>query len=371
MKKAVILLLMCAILTGCETGAASDVSVQTTEQITVTAAETISIADEASAEATQKATEISAEETTKTTEVSETEKTESTPVAYYGEIITDGNKLVGKNTGETVRVTGMSFFWSNWSQKYYTADYVDYLVDDYNCEIVRCSYGVQDNGVPHDKSCEPLIEDVIEQAIERGVYVIVDWHSHGAHNNPDEAIAYFEQLAEKYGSYDNVIFEIYNEPTQVSWDTVKAYAEKVVPAIRKYSDNLVIVGSPTWSQDVLLAADNPVNGENIAYTLHFYAGTHKQWLRDNADKALEKGIPLFVTEWGSVNADGNGSIDKVSTEEWFEWMDKNNISSCNWAVNDKDEGSSIFKQDSILSETGKYIMELIRERTENAEWRGN
>lgn len=377
MKKAVILLLMCAMLTGCKDSGVSDISVQTTEQITVTAAETISVAAETSVVTTRKKLESQSEETTETTTettvISETEseKTESTPVEYYGEMIADGNKLVGKKTGEIVRVTGMSFFWSNWSQKYYTADYVDYLVDDYNCEIVRCSYGVQDNGVPYDKSCEPLIEDVIEQAIERGVYVIVDWHSHGAHNNPDEAIAYFEKLAEKYGSYDNVIFEIYNEPTQVSWDTVKAYAEKVIPAIRKYSDNLVIVGSPTWSQDVLLAADNPVNGENIAYTLHFYAGTHKQWLRDNANKALEKGIPLFVTEWGSVNADGNGSIDRTSTEEWFEWMDKNNISSCNWAVNDKDEGSSIFKQDSILSETGKYIMELIRERTENAEWRGN
>ncbi len=372
MKKALIILLMCVMLTGCEAAETSDTALQTTEQLTVTAIETISVSEETSkSETTAKTTEKVTEDTVEESTVSEPEKAENTPVAYYGEIIADGNKLVGKNTGEAVRVTGMSFFWSNWSQKYYTADYVDYLVDDYNCEVVRCSYGVQDDGVPYDKSCEPLIEDVIEQAIERGVYVIIDWHSHGAHNNPDEAIAYFEQLAEKYGSYDNVIFEIYNEPTYVSWDTVKAYAEKVIPAIRKYSDNLVIVGSPTWSQDVLSAAGNPVEGDNIAYTLHFYAGTHKQWLRDNADKALEKGIPLFVTEWGSVNADGNGSIDKTSTEEWFEWMDKNNLSSCNWAVNDKDEGSSIFSQDALLSETGKYIKELIRERTENAEWRGN
>ncbi len=370
MKKVLTLLVMCAMLSGCNADNSAEITVQTTEQITITTAETIEIT-EATAATTVKPTETTTEETTQTEEVSEAEdvETEKTPVAYYGEMLADGNKLVGSNTGEQVRVTGMSFFWSNWSQKYYTADYVDYLVDDYNCEVVRCSYGIQDNGVPYDTSCEPLIEDVIEQAVERGVYVIVDWHSHGAHNNPDEAIAYFEKLAEKYGSYDNLIFEIYNEPTQVSWNTVKDYAEKVIPAIRKYSDNLIIVGSPTWSQDVTSAAANPVEGENIAYTLHFYAGTHKQWLRDNADKALAAGIPLFVTEWGSVNADGNGSIDKASTEEWFAWMDKNNISSCNWAVNDKDEGSSIFVQDSTLSETGKYIKELISERTENAEWR--
>ncbi|MBQ8177040.1 MAG: cellulase family glycosylhydrolase [Oscillospiraceae bacterium] len=368
MKKIIFAVLLCAMLAGCSADNPDVTVPQTSEQLTVTTAETIQITEEeAEIEETVSEETTISEDTTSAAE----ETAENTPVAYYGEIVADGNKLVGKNTGETVRVTGMSFFWSNWSQKYYTADYVDYLVDDYNCEVVRCSYGIQDNGVPYDDTCEPLIEDVIDRAIERGVYVIIDWHSHGAHNNPDEAVEYFEKLAEKYGSYDNVIFEIYNEPTQISWETVKAYAEIVIPAIRKHSDNLVIVGSPTWSQDVTKAAENPVDGENIAYTLHFYAGTHKQWLRDNADRAISAGIPLFVTEWGSVNADGNGSIDKTSTEEWFAWMDKNNISSCNWAVNDKDEGSSIFEQDNVLSETGKYIKELISERTQNSPWRNN
>jgi endoglucanase len=293
----------------------------------------------------------------------------NTPVLYHGEILAQGNKLVGSKTGEVVRVTGMSFFWSNWSQKYYTADYVDYLVDEYGCEVVRCSYGIQDNGQPYDRSCEALIENVIDRAIERGVYVIVDWHSHGAHNNTNEAVAYFEKLAQKYGEYDNVIFEVFNEPTQISWSTVKTYSETVIAAIRKYSDNLVIVGSPQWSQKVEDAAANPIDAENIAYTLHFYAGTHKEWLRQTADRAMAAGIPIFVTEWGSVNADGNGAIAKQSTEEWFAWMDKNNISSCNWAVNDKNEGSSIFSQDKTLSDTGLYIKELIWERTKNAAWR--
>ncbi len=369
MKKIIFTVLLCIMLAGCSADNTNITVPQTEEQLTVTTAETIKITED-KLETEETASEETTIVTEETTTVSD-KSTESTPVAYYGEIIADGNKLVGKNTGEPVRVTGMSFFWSNWSQKYYTSDYVDYLVDDYNCEVVRCSYGIQDNGVPYDDTCEPLIEDVIDRAIERGVYVIIDWHSHGAHNNPDEAVEYFEKLAEKYGSYDNVIFEIYNEPTQVSWETVKAYAEIVIPAIRKHSDNLVIVGSPTWSQDVTKAAANPVEGENIAYTLHFYAGTHKQWLRDNADKAISAGIPLFVTEWGSVNADGNGSIDKTSTEEWFAWMDKNNISSCNWAVNDKDEGSSIFNQDNILSETGEYIKELINERTKDSPWKIN
>ncbi|MBO5377358.1 MAG: glycoside hydrolase family 5 protein [Ruminiclostridium sp.] len=313
------------------------------------------------------------EQTTTTTTVATTTEpvveTPATPVAYHGEMIADGNRLIGSKTGEVVRVTGMSFFWSNWSQKYYNADYVDLMMDDFGCEVVRCSYGIQDDGVPYDRSCEPLIEDVIEAAIDRGLYVLIDWHSHGAHKNPDEAVAYFSQLAEKYGEYDNVIFEIYNEPMNVGWDDIKEYAEIVIPAIREHSDNLIIVGTPNWSQQVMDAANNPVVGDNIAYALHFYAGTHKQWLRDNADKAIAAGIPLFVTEWGSVNADGNGGVNDESTQEWFEWIDKNQLSSCNWAINDKNEGSSIFVKDSEYSETGNYIKALIDERTKDAAWR--
>lgn len=296
---------------------------------------------------------------------------EATPVDYYGEMKVVDGKITGSKTGEPMRVTGMSFFWSNWSQKYYTADYVDYLVDDFNCEIVRCSYGINDEGVPHDTSCEALIEDVINQAIERGVYVIVDWHAHSAHKNTDEAVKYFSQLAQKYGQYDNVIFEVYNEPTNYTWKAVKEYAETVIAEIRKYSDNLIIVGSPQWSQKVESAANNPIDDENVAYTLHFYAGTHDKWLRDSGDRAMAAGIALFITEWGSVNADGNGAIAKESTEEWFKWIDENGLSSCNWAVNDKDEGSSIFveKSDDVLTETGEYIKELIAQRTLNAPWR--
>ena len=291
------------------------------------------------------------------------------PVAFYGEMKTDGNRIIGSKSGDVVRVNGMSFFWSNWSQKYYTPEYVNFMADDFGCEVVRFSYGIDDNGVPYDESDVERLDTVIEAAINKGIYAIIDWHCHGAHKNPDEAAEFFGRMAEKYGSYDNVIFEIYNEPKDVKWKEIKAYAETIIPVIREYSDNLIIVGTPNWSQEVTAAAKTPVEGENIAYALHFYAGTHKEWLREYGDKALAAGIPLFVTEWGSVNADGNGGIDKASTAEWLEWMDENKLSSCVWAVNDKDESSSIFIVNSVLSETGEFIQGVIKERTDNAPWR--
>lgn len=291
------------------------------------------------------------------------------PVEYYGELMLDGKRIVAEETARPTQITGMSFFWSNWASKFYTAETVDRMVDEFGCEVVRASYGVDDDGVPYVKNDVELVENVIERAIDRQIYVIVDWHSHGAHNNPDKAIEFFSRIAQKYGEYDNVIFEIYNEPVHISWNEVKAYAEKIIPVIRKYSDNLIVVGSPTWSQDVDTAALNPIADRNVAYSLHFYAGTHKKSIRDKAEKAIKNGSALFVTEWGSVNADGNGRINYDSSMEWINWCDKNNISMCNWAINDKDETSSIFNPDGTLTTTGKFVKSVIKARTASSEWK--
>lgn len=291
------------------------------------------------------------------------------PVTYYGELKVDGNRIVSSKTGRDAMVTGMSFFWSNWSADFYKTEYVDKMVNDMGCEIVRAAYGVDENGLPYNEADEALVKRIVHEAITKDIYVIIDWHSHGAHNNTDKAVDFFGRMAKEFGSYDNVIFEIYNEPTGVDWGKIKTYAQTVISEIRKYSDNLIIVGTPTWSQDVDVVASNPIDEDNIAYTLHFYAGTHGKELRNRADNALKKGIALFVTEWGSVNADGNGEIDEESTAEWINWCSENGISCCNWAINNKDEASSIYSASGSLSKTGKFIKEIIRQRTEKSEWR--
>jgi endoglucanase len=295
--------------------------------------------------------------------------TENTPVNYFGEMVVNGNHINGSKTNAPMQVKGMSFFWSNWSEKYWTAATVDKMVDEFQCEVVRASYGVDDQGTPYNYADEEMVRTVVRQAINRGIYVIIDWHSHGAYLNTSAAKDFFNKMASEFGGYDNVIFEVFNEPTQIPWETVKSYAEQVIPVIRQYSNNLIVVGTPTWSQDVDVAANNPIQASNIAYALHFYAGTHKQYLRDKANIAMQKGLALFVTEWGSCNADGNGAIDYASTSEWQSWMNQNQISSCNWAINDKAETSSIFNS-SGLAEAGYYLKSIFEEHAKTAVWRG-
>ena len=203
------------------------------------------------------------------------------------------------------------------------------------------------------------------------MYVIIDWHSHKAEDNEKEAIEFFTKMATKYGKHPNIIYEIYNEPLKVSWDDViKPYAEKVIAAIRKIDpNNIIVVGTPKWSQDVDKASENPILGfKNIAYSLHFYAGSHKQWLMNKAQKALDNGIALMVTEWGSVNADGGGKPDTESTKNRMNFMQKNKLIHCYWSINNKEEGTSALKptanisgnwSDEDLTESGKLVKKQI------------
>ncbi len=269
----------------------------------------------------------------------------ATAAAAVAPITTSGNKvLIGGQQGS---ISGNSLFWSNtgWGgEKYYNAQTVAWLKSDWKSNLVRAAMGADDaGGYLTDSYNKTRVTTVVDAAIANNMYVIIDWHSHHAEQYQAQSIAFFKEMATKYGNNNNVIYEIYNEPLNVSWSgTIKPYATAVIAAIRAIDpDNLIVVGTPNWSQDVDVAANDPITGyANIAYTLHFYSGTHGQFLRDKATTALNKGIPLFVTEWGSVNADGAGAVATAETNAWVSFMKTNHISNANWALNDKAEGAS-------------------------------
>ncbi len=288
-------------------------------------------------------------------------------VDAYGNLSVKGNYIFSEHN-DTVQLRGMSLFWSQWMPQYYNKDAVKWLRDDWKCTIVRAAMGVEKGGyLEHPDEEKQRVFDVVDAAIDLGMYVIIDYHSHEAHTEPDQAVAFFDEMAKKYGKYPNVLYEIYNEPLkEPTWsEDLKPYSEKVIKAIRKHDpDNIIIVGTRQWSQLVDEAASDPIKGDNIAYTLHYYAASHGGWLREEAEKAMAKGVCIFVSEYGTCDASGNGRFDPKKSDVWYQWMDKHHISYCNWSVADKEETASILKpgasgkggwKDADLTESGKFV----------------
>ncbi|BCE00979.1 cellulase family glycosylhydrolase [Marinicellulosiphila megalodicopiae] len=311
-----------------------------------------------------------------------------TPVEMYGDLYTDGNKLKGCG-GKDVQLRGMSMFWSQWSGQFYNSGVVDTLVDDWKVNAVRAAMGVDaDAGYLDGGQAAELanVETMINAALNRGVYVIVDWHTHHGEdaNIKSSAITFFEDIARRYGDNPNIIYEIYNEPLDVTWDAVlKPYAEDVIRAIRAIDpDNLIIAGTQNWSQEVDDAGRNPItNYPNIAYTIHFYACTHKDDIRANVQSAIDNNVVVFATEWGMSQANGgtNGTYPNTTndnticadeTTKWLDLFDANNISWFNWSLIDKEESSAALKPgasvtggwnpNSDLSPSGQWVRNKLR-----------
>lgn len=297
-------------------------------------------------------------------------------VEKYGILKVNGNKVVDKN-GEPISLTGMSLFWSQWGGDYYNKSCIEWLVKDWNCTVIRAAMGIEGGGYLENPEKElEKIFTVIDACIDLGVYVIVDWHDHNGEKHTEEAVNFFGLIAQKYGEYPNIIYEIYNEPLQVSWSKViKPYSEKVIGEIRKHDkEKLIIAGTPTWSQDVDSASTDPLDDVNTAYSLHYYSSTHRQFLRDKAITAMNNGVALFITEYGISEANGNGIIDSVETDLWFKFIEEHKLSALNWSIMDKEETSSSLKpstnpqgnwKDEDLTESGEIIRDYIKTRNAN------
>lgn len=291
-------------------------------------------------------------------------------VERHGRLSVRGNRVVDEH-GDAVQLRGMSLFWSQWMPQFYNESAIRWLRDDWHVTVVRAAIAVPAGGyLEHPDVETKKAEAVIDAAVKLGIYVIVDWHSH--HPEPDAAKRFFSYIADKYGTLPNIIYEPWNEPLNThDWSSViKPYHLAVIAAIRERdATNLVVAGTQAWSQDVDKAAADPLPFTNVAYTLHFYAGTHRQQLRDKAELAMSRGAAVMVTEWGTGSADGNGVIDSTETRKWLAFMDQHKLSWANWSVADKNETTAALLPgapgtggwtDAQISASGRFVRNALR-----------
>jgi len=246
-------------------------------------------------------------------------------VEHHDQLSVNKGQLVDIH-GKPVVLRGVSLGWHNWWSQFWNPEAVQWLRHDWKISVLRAAMGIEPDSAYLDmpEHATNLMKTVVEACINQEIYVIIDWHDHHAEKHIEEAKAFFIEMAKAYGEYPNIIYEIYNEPVRQDWAVVKAYADTLIAAIREYDpDNIILIGTPHWDQDLHIVADDPITGhENIMYTLHFYAVTHRQWLRDRGDYAISKGIPIFVSESDGCNSSGQGELDMEEWNLWIDWMEK-------------------------------------------------
>ncbi|MCI8625486.1 MAG: glycoside hydrolase family 5 protein [Lachnospiraceae bacterium] len=306
-----------------------------------------------------------------------TTKKAKTPLEEHGALQVEGTKLVDQN-GDTMQLYGMSTHGIAWFPEYINKKAFKTLRDDWKTNCIRLAmYTNEYNGYCNGgdkKALKKLVKNGVKYATELGMYVIIDWHilsDNDPNTNKKEAKKFFKEMSKLYADYDNVIYEICNEPNgSTDWKAIKKYANAVIPVIRENDkDAIIIVGTPTWSQDIDQAAKSPLEYDNILYALHFYAGTHTDWLRDRVKDCVKKGLPIFVSEFGTCDASGNGGNDLKQAKKWLNLLDDYDISYCAWNLANKLESSSVIQnsctktsgwKSTDLSESGKWLRKYFR-----------
>jgi len=292
-------------------------------------------------------------------------------VKKHRRLSVQGTQLVDQNNSP-VMLRGLSFGWHSLWPRFYNEKAVSWLKKDFNCNVVRAAMGVELGDLSYINNpqfSKEKVEAVVKGAIKSDIYVIIDWHSHNV--NLKEASEFFAEMSKKYATYPNIIYEVFNEPDHETWWEVKNYAEEIIKIIRENDpDNIILVGCPHWDQDIDLPAEDPIQGyNNIMYTMHFYAATHGKELRDRTDKAIQSGLPVFISESAGMEASGDGPLDLKAWQDYRDWMEARKLSWITWSVSDKDETCSILKKsansegkwkEEDLKESGLKVREYLR-----------
>ncbi|WBB53444.1 cellulase family glycosylhydrolase [Verrucosispora sp. WMMD573] len=303
-----------------------------------------------------------------------------TPVGINGQLRVCGVNLCNQY-GRPIQLRGMSSHGIQWFGNCYNPASLDALATDWRADLFRIAMYVQEQGYETDPAgFTNRVNSLVEEATRRGMYAMIDFHTLTPGDpmyNLERAKTFFATVSARHAAKNNVIYEITNEPNGVGWSTIKNYAEQVIPVIRANDpDAVIIVGTRAWSSlGVSEGAthseivNNPVNASNIMYAFHFYAASHKDNYRAEVERAAAR-LPLFVTEFGTVDYTGDGGVDLASSTQWLDLLDRLKIGYANWTFSDKAEGSAALRPGtcngsnytgtSMLTASGVFMRDRIR-----------
>jgi hypothetical protein len=265
------------------------------------------------------------------------------------------------------------------------------LARDWHANVVRLAIhpGVWKKQ-PHEEVMKRL-EKEVQAALKEGMFVIIDWHAigwpdgyyqAGRGDNADMYDSHFalakdfwSAAAARFGSEGRVLFELWNEPVfqkneyapQVGqkWPQFKPLMKELTDLIRKQSKNVIIVTSNRWAHYLKGIRHDLLEGENIAYAWHIYAGhehnNEKSWA--DALDDLQMVAPVLVTEWGfqrDTKQHYKGSAEDFGAKFVRDFLDGKQLHSTAWCWH-ADWGPPMLERDwRTPNEFGKFVLDYLR-----------
>ena len=257
--------------------------------------------------------------------------------AENGWLSVRGTQLVNEK-GQAVVLHGMSSHGLQWFSQFTTADAIG-ATAAYGANLFRIAvYTVQGGYLSRRSAMLKKLYRAVDAAISRNMYVIIDWHilkDGNPKKHQKAAKDFFRKVSRRYGKTPNVIYEICNEPNKKgTWKRIRSYA------------------------------NSPLPYPNLMYTCHFFFFFHGEWLRGKVREALGRGLPVFISEWGSSRASGSGGVYTEEADRWISFMEQHKLSWTNWSFCNKAESSAALDakanpEDGLtpeeLSASGRYV----------------
>lgn len=295
----------------------------------------------------------------------------------------DGKELVfrGLCTADPVKL----FSQGQWTERYFQE------AADWGANVVRiCVHPVYINNMGWDETFS-LIDQGVEWAKARDMYVILDWHSIGnlkeaKYTNPmynttlEETVKFWTAAATRYKDEPAVaLYELFNEPTvtgdelgDCSWAEWKSILESLIDTVRAINPHAVcLCAGFNWAYDLSAAGADPVARENVAYVSHPYPmKREKPWEEQwDADFGfMAQNYPVVCTEIGFCLPEEKGAHVPVKDDGQYgpaitKYFEDRGISFTVWCFDADYAPTLISDWDYSLTTQGEFFKNYLQENS--------
>ncbi len=280
----------------------------------------------------------------------------------------DGKQVFLRGFGSA----GGEFIMTNWNAWYNDKSFA--TIKNMGCNVFRLMVEINDATAQGDAWAERYCR-YVDRCKNQGIYVVAAWMGNTDFENyTDSALAFFDYMTDRYGDDPYILYEILNEPFDRPWKDIKAYAEKIIPAIREKAPSALIVVPTGYGyrgeKSNAPVIDDPLPFDNILIQEHMYVGaTLKSGFLSETAALVDAGYPVIFTEWGATDANGRDNYYLDYTLTFLDFCERNGIHWCNFQLSDFTPRKGQIYQSSVclpglwtndlsedtLSESGKLI----------------